>query len=171
MYGSRKSSLLYWFISGRTDVYVVESAHTSMFHATIVLGVSVLFLTQHPQNNAIKPELPPDPSDDQKSAATLAVLMSKAEWCVSVSFSVTTLCLSIIALLSRSLDKPGTLKMTNRYIRLLPRLILIIVALCLPINGYLYGVTFLGILMGLLALCLLWEWFASLEREGGIFEP
>ena len=139
-----------------------------MFHATLILGVGVVFIVQNPTDNAV----PPPPEDNPTpEKIDLARFMLNAKWTTSISLAATVICLSALALLSRSLDKPGSLKITNRYLRLLPRLGLIAVTLCLPIVNSMKGVVFLGILVTMLGSCLFWEWYASLESDGAIFEP
>lgn len=140
-----------------------------MFGTTLVLGVSIAFLIQHPHSNAIKPE-DSDPNPDSEEVR-LAYAISSAKWTVSGSLSVVLVCQTIIALLSRSLDDPKTLKVNNRYLRMLPRLLVIAVAVFLPIDRSLTVIPFLGILAPVCFICILWEWWASLEKEGGFIEP
>ena len=146
----------------------LSSSHTIMFHATLILGVSVVFIVQHPSNNAKQPPPAENPTQDEINATHF---MYKAKWCMAISFSITIFCLSSIATLSRSLDKPGSLKVTNRYLRILPRMGLIAVAMCLPIEKSQTGTSFLGTLVAILGSVLVWEWYASLESSGGVFEP
>lgn len=137
-----------------------------MFGSTLILGVSVVFLIQHLDvrpNDTTTGYINPDPR--------LAEAVYTAKWMVSSNISITIVCQTIIALLSRSLDHKGTLKIDNRYLRLFPRLLVIVVALCLPIGRRLGVVAYFGILASILVLCLMWEWTASLERGGGILEP
>ena len=94
-----------------------------------------------------------------------------AKWTVSISLSIAVTCQTGIALLSRSLDRKGSLKVSNRYVRLLPRLLVVAITLCLPVDRHMMGITFLTIVVFLLLGCLYWEWFVSLERDGGLFEP
>ena len=131
-----------------TDEDFHGSFHTCMFHSTLILGVSILFLVQHPTSNALPPA---DPSDT--GAADVAKIMYEAKWTVSVGLSTTIFCLSNIAILSRSLDKPGSLKVTSRYLRLAPRLALVVIAMCLPINRSLISIVFLGVLVACMGAC------------------
>ena len=139
-----------------------------MFQSALILGVSIVYLVQHPLDTSHEP-----PPEDNPTTAEIddAGLMDKARWCLGISFSIVVICLSAIALLSRSLDKPGTLKITNRYLRLLPRLLLIVVALCLPVKQTMKAIDNLGIVVGCVVVILYWEWYASLDKTGGLFEP
>ena len=94
-----------------------------------------------------------------------------AKWAVSISLSIAIVCQTGIALLSRSLDRKGTLKVSNRYLRLLPRLLVVIVVIFLPIERSMEARVFLLVVVWLLLGCLYWEWFVSLERGGGVIEP
>lgn len=137
-----------------------------MFGSTLILGVSAVFLIQHddvPLNSRVNIA---DGFDLQ-----LMESMYCAKWTVSATLSMIILWQTIIALLSRSLDHKGSLKIDNRYLRLLPRLLVISVTSCLPLAQMMRVTAYLGILAAMLLLCLLWEWTVSLERAGGIFEP
>lgn len=81
------------------------------------------------------------------------------------------ICQTGIALLSRSLDRKKSLKISNRYVRLLPRMLLVAIVICLPIERSMAASTFLAIVVSLLLVCLIWEWIVSLEHDGGVFEP
>ena len=158
----------FYMLKTATDVGPLCSFHTTMFHATLILGVGVVFIVQNPTDNAIAPPPEANPTPEE---INLANFMLYSKWMTSISLTVTVICLSVLATMSRSLDKAGSLKITNRYLRLLPRLGLIAVAICLPIDNSMRGNIFLGILVAMLASCLFWEWYASLESDGGIFEP
>lgn len=139
-----------------------------MFQSALILGVSIVYVVQHPLDTSYEP-----PPEENPTTAEIddANLMDKARWCLGISFSIVVICLSAIALLSRSLDKPGTLKITNRYLRLLPRLLLIVVAICLPLKQTMKAIDNLGIVVGCVVVILYWEWYASLDKTGGLFEP
>lgn len=139
-----------------------------MFQSALILGVSVVYIVQHPLQNASQPPPEDNPSPEELADTNL---MSKAKWCLGTTFTMTILLLFAIATMCRSLDKPGSLKVTNRYLRLLPRLSLVVLALCLPLKRSMAGSSFLAILVGVLGPVLFWEWYASLEKSGAIFEP
>ena len=63
------------------------------------------------------------------------------------------------------------MKVSNRYVRLMPRAIVVIVAMCLPLVRGMTAIAYLGVLVCLMVATLLWEWCASLERGGGLIEP
>ncbi len=137
-----------------------------MFGSTLILGVTFGFFIQNLGANAI------DPSDGEDEAAhKLAISMYSAKWVASSTLSVILFNQTKIALLNRSLDGPRTLKVNNRYVRLVPRILVAIVVLCLPIDRRMNAVTYMGIVVGVLIPCLTWEWIASLEAGGGLVEP
>ncbi len=140
-----------------------------MSGSTLILGVSSVPLIQNPYVNADMPKI--ENRSTTASDPQLASIIYSAKWTVSVSLAITVTCQTSIALLSRSLDRKGSLKISNRYVRLLPRMVMIGAVLCLPIDRNMAGSTFLSIIVSLLLICLFWEWFVSLERDGGIFEP
>lgn len=134
-----------------------------------MLGVSISFLLQNPRANAVNPSSSTSPNSD--ADFRLAGAIYTAKWTVACTLSSVILCQTFIALLSCSLDAPRTLKISSRYLRLLPRLFVITIALLLPIDRVLSSMAYLGVLAAVLMLCLVWEWTASLERGGGIIEP
>ena len=75
------------------------------------------------------------------------------------------------SLLNRSLDPPGTLLINNRYLRMVPRAVVCIVVMCVPIVQNIDTSNFLGILIGLLQPLILWELVASMEKGWKWFEP
>ena len=140
-----------------------------MSGSTLILGVSSVPLIQNPGVNAEPPRL-----QDQRIPASdsdLSPVISTAKWAVSISLSITVACQTGIALLSRSLDRKGSLKISNRYVRLLPRLVLVVIVMCLPIDRHMVASSFMGIVVSLLLVCMFWEWIVSLESDGGLFEP
>lgn len=139
-----------------------------MSGSTLMIGVSSVPLIQNPYMNAEIPLI-----EGRKTAPDrqLASIIYATKWVVSGSLAITMTCQTGIALLSRSLDRKGSLKVSNRYIRLLPRGLVMVIVLCLPIERSMSAGTFLGIVASLLFGCLFWEWFASLEADGAVFEP
>ena len=137
-----------------------------MFGNTLILGVTIAFLIEYPSTNAVKP-----PEDAPKDEHRLYLAMSSAKWVFSVCVAMILAEQTAIALLNRSLDAPKSLKVSNRYLRLLPRLVVIIVALCLPLDKKMVGILLLGTVSWVLIPCLIWEWYASVEYGGGVFEP
>ena len=137
-----------------------------MFGDTLILGVSLTYLLQHIHTSAH------DPSESEDEGAhKLAMSILSAKWVASSTLAIILFNLTKIALLNRSLDGPNTLKINNRYVRLLPRLLAAVVILCLPIVREMNSITYLGILTALLIPLFTWEWVASLDYEGGLVEP
>jgi hypothetical protein len=75
------------------------------------------------------------------------------------------------ALLNKSLDPPRTLVINNRYLRMVPRVMVCIVVMCLPIINDINATAFLGILVALLQSLTLWEYVAAMEKGFQFFEP
>lgn len=140
-----------------------------MSGSTLILGVSSVPLIQNPTVTAVKPLV----GDESTTASdpNLTPIIYTAKWAVSISLSITVTCQTGIALLNRSLDRKGSLKVSNRYVRLLPRMLLVAIVLCLPIDREMRANVFMAIVVFLLLVCLYWEWIVSLERDGGVLEP
>ncbi|KAG8525239.1 uncharacterized protein KY384_008883 [Bacidia gigantensis] len=173
-------------------------AHIMLFHTTLILGVSFIFLIEHPATSAViphessSPEKRQEPSTKAPTNSTgeaqfndegqfgilppsardrpIELFVNNAKWVSSVALAATFFAMSILALLSRPLDKKGTLKVDNRYLRLLPRGLLMVVACVLPLDKTMYGGVMLSILWPLCYLCLFWEWYAALDKKGGMIE-
>ena len=140
-----------------------------MSGSTLILGVSAVPLIQN--SNLFRPDLIKYSKSTDEAQVKLYNTLYSARWTVSIALSITIACQTAIALLSRSLDRKGCLKVSSRCLRLLPRMLVIVIVMCLPIDQFLSPNLFLGIILALLLLCLNWEWFASLDRGGGWFEP
>ena len=105
------------------QVLIRDSFHSILFGSTLILGVSVIFLIQHIKDSVVElsqVEGQTGQSTDHQQAAIHA-----AKWTISVSLSLALMNQTLIALLNRSMDPPGTLKINNRLLRLLPRILLI----------------------------------------------
>ena len=137
-----------------------------MFGATLMLGVTFLFFIKNLHTNSVDPS-----HGEDEDIHKLAVAMYSAKWTASVTLSIVLFNQTRIALMNRSLDGPKTLIVNNRHLRLLPRLLIIPIILCLPIVDGMSGGLYLGIVSTILVPCLLWEWIASLEYGGGLVEP
>ena len=147
----------------------LQRFHVFMSGSTLILGVSSVPLIQNPGVNAEAPRL--EGRSLTASDSDLSSVVSTAKWVVSISLSITVACQTGIALLSRSLDTKGSLKISNRYVRLLPRLVLVAIVMCVPIDQRMVASSFMGIVVSLLLICMFWEWIVSLESDGGFFEP
>lgn len=69
-----------------------------------------------------------------------------------------------VALLHRSLDKPNTLVVDSRWIRLAPRVPAIVLIMCLPLMN-LSGSAWCGFACIVIYVVFLWEAFAGLEKD------
>lgn len=150
-----------------------DSFHNSLFGSSLLIGVSAIFLVQNPTSNSIKAPLSEqlEMSDEERRAANQpAIAIYSAKWTVSIALSYALFSQTLIALSNRPMDAPGSLKINSRDVRLLPRVLLLRIFLCLPLVYKMWALTFLGSISGLLRACLPWEWWSSLERHGGLME-
>lgn len=123
------------------------------------------FEAQEPYNEDAKEQEEKIPEDEMPS------FIHSAIWCTAVSLSVMLLSMTIIALLDKPLDPPGTLRVNSRYARLSGRAVYTVIILLVPIKKDINAYLFLGI-AGVMMVCLVyWEFISSLERGGGVFEP
>ena len=126
-------------------------------------------LIENPRLNADKSQI--EGRNEITSDADRALIIDSAKWSVSISLSIAIISQTGIALLNRSLDRKRSLKISNRYVRMLPRILIVAIVICLPIDRSMSGNIFMSIVVALLFGCLFWEWVVSLERDGGLFEP
>ena len=155
-----------------------------MFHCTLILGVAINFIIANPGINAVVPSEPEESSSTrllQRATEAMAAntesqeipveeIMLRAKWTASTAFSVIIFCMTVQALLSRSLDKPGTAKIDNRYVRLAPRVLMIVVSVLLPLRKEMNGSSMLGILLTLIYICFMWEFIGSLAKGSEFVE-
>lgn len=78
--------------------------------------------------------------------------------------------MTFIALLNRPLDKPKTLVVNSRWVRLAPRLPGIAIIACLPLFDAIKGSRWCAGALVVLWALFLWEWIAGLERGWEFFE-
>lgn len=96
--------------------------------------------------------------------------LKEAFWTSSICLAVTLASMTCITLLNKPLDKPKTLVINSRYIRLAPRLLGIVVIVCLPLFSTIDGAKYFGAQLVVMFMLFLWEWFTGLEREWKWFE-
>jgi len=138
----------------------------TMFGALLIVAASVLFLVKNDSTEAAAIHSDStDPASEQRHFTLLAV------WSASTSLAIVVLSMTHIALLNRPLDKPNTLVVNSRYIRLAPRIPAIVLIMCLPLIHNFTGSSWCGGASIILALVYMWESFAGLEKDWKFFQP
>lgn len=130
-----------------------DSIHILLYASVLLLDSSIKYLIYHVLDTL------------EESVS------SKAHWTVSAALSAALVCMTAVTLLNRCLDGPGTLLISNRYIRLAPRLMLVVVLMCLPIKTDITSKVFLLIILVMMLVVNFWEHVVALENGGGLFEP
>ena len=110
-------------------------------------------------------------SHSETSAADMSFSLRQARWTTSGALTSVLTCMTCITLLNKSLDSPGSLLIDNRYLRLGLRLVVMLVALCLPVMGDMRHGVYLGVIVFLLQLAIWWEYIAGLEKGMKLIEP
>ncbi|KAL8950369.1 MAG: hypothetical protein Q9222_003586 [Ikaeria aurantiellina] len=141
--------------------------HVTLFHALLILGVGLDFLLEHPLVSA-KTDLwnRAEGEGHAEEEEALRSHMYTAKWTVSTALATTLAAQTLITLLSKSVDRKRTLKVDSRYLRLLPRMAIMVVVLCLPIRERMVASIYLTILVLMLVAVLIWEMVASLDSDG-----
>ena len=139
--------------------------HIPLFAALLSFVASVMFILQHQYER-----------NDQQNQETLSEeeiqrYLYRAIWTCATSLAIINFSMLVLALLDQPLDKPGTLRVDNRYIRLAGRIVYIIIILCVPSTPHLSPSLFLGIAGIGVVFLTIYEWNACLERGGGFIEP
>lgn len=148
--------------------------HIVIFGALLILAASVLFLVEHPgatttstaTTEPTKREESTDLPESEVPHFTLYAL-----WSASIALSTTLFSMTIIALLNRPLDKPKTLFVSSRWIRMAPRLPAIALIVCLPLFQSLDAGSWCGVATSILYAVFLFEWMAGMERNWQVLEP
>ncbi|KAF4634219.1 hypothetical protein G7Y89_g3890 [Cudoniella acicularis] len=150
-----------------------QLAHIFMFASLLILASSTLFLVEHESSTASSNSEPtPSTSTKREESGTPKPHAELyALWSASISLSVTLFFMTIIAILNRPLDKPQTLLINSRWIRLGFRIPVIAVIVCLPLIEDLNGGWWCGAAVFLLYFLFLWEWGTGLERNWRFVEP
>jgi len=134
------------------------SLHIIMFGALLILAASVVFLVKNDKVKATGETDGTAPESEAKLATRHAV------WSASATLSITLLSMMCVALLHRSLDKPNTLVVDSRWIRLAPRVPAIVLIMCLPLMD-LSGSAWCGFACIVIYAVFLWETYAGLEKD------
>ena len=111
------------------------------------------------------------PRDSSSSAAEQQYELRTALWTSSISLALALTTMTLATLMNKSHDKPKTLLIDNRLVRLLPRVLVIIATLCIPIRKTLSGDSWLVSNFAMMWFIVIWEWTTSLDRDWGFFEP
>lgn len=155
-----------------SDTNALPRLHVFMFASLLILAASTLFLVEH-QNAKIHssddaPTVERRAEEEAEPAAKAAIY---AIWSASVNLSCVILFMTCISLLNRPLDKPKTLLVNSRWIRIGGRLPIIVIICCLPLIKSLTASMWIGIVVCLLYAVSFWEWIAGLERNWKLLEP
>jgi hypothetical protein len=90
---------------------------------------------------------------------------------MGASISIIVFSMSCQALLDIPLDPPGTILVSNRYVRFASRFVYIVVIMTVPIKIDITVPLYLGICGVGLSLVIWYEWIVSLEQPAKIVEP
>jgi hypothetical protein len=135
-----------------------------MFGALLILAASVVFLVKNDNVQTTSDADVADPEADVKRATHYAV------WSASTSLAITLFSMTGVALLHRSFDKPDTLVINSRWIRVAPRFPAMALILCLPLMQ-LSGSSWCGLASLVIYVVFLWEQYAGLEKDWRWFQP
>ncbi|CZR61497.1 uncharacterized protein PAC_11394 [Phialocephala subalpina] len=151
--------------------------HIVIFAALLILAASVLFLVEHP---GARTSTETTTTTEAAAKRQESELLPESEvphftlyalWSASIALGTTIFGITIIALLNRPLDKPKTLLVNSRRIRMAPRLPAIALIVCLPLFKSLNAGSWCGVSTSILYVVFLWEWMAGMERNWQILEP
>ena len=134
--------------------------------ATLTLSAALMFILRH------SPATPADDRSDSEDIPDekLPLYLHRAIWYVSGSLAIIMLSTISLALLDRPLDKPGTLRLSNRYVRLSGRAVYSLIVVLIPLQNNLKPGLFLGTCSLLLMALSVFEFVVSAQKGGAIFE-
>ena len=139
-----------------------SSLHLFIYAALLLLDSSVKYLIN--KGTVI-------PAGDETAIADWHYSVKLGHWSACAALAAVLSTMTITTLLNRSLDVPGTLLINNRYHRLAPRILLVVVILCLPVAVNSRTFLLFTIIMALTMTVFIWEYIASLEKGARVFEP
>jgi hypothetical protein len=142
--------------------------HIPLFSSLLVFTASIIFIIRN------QPDKPFSPGEGEAegriSAEELSHYIQRAIWTAASSLSTSVICMTVIALLDKSMDEPKTLKVDNRYIRLSMRAVFVVVVQTIP-AAQIGSQLFLGMAALMLFVVSVWEWNAGLDYGGQFVEP
>jgi len=142
-----------------------------MYEGLLTLAASILFLVQHTNATAdVTPGITERATSETLTPEEEARFTNYALWSASASLGIVLFTMTSIALLDRPLDKPKTLIINSRLVRLAPRVPAIVVICCLPLIDGLSGGAWTGGAAAILYIIYMWEWIASLEKGFTLYE-
>jgi hypothetical protein len=142
-----------------------------MYEGLLTLAASILFLVQHTNATAdVTPGITERATSETLTPEEEARFTNYALWSASASLGIVLFTMTSIALLDRPLDKPKTLIINSRLVRLAPRVPAIVVICCLPLIDGLSGGAWTGGAASILYIIYIWEWIASLEKGFTLYE-
>jgi hypothetical protein len=165
------------------------SIHVPLFANILILGVAIRFLLL---NDTIKPsssktdisserllrlreegDTSASSSSEESSeeGAVLQHLVYTAIWTAAISLATSLQCMVSLALLNKTLDRPKTLIVNNRYVRLAPRMAAVPIIACLPIGQHILPGSMIGYLAVIMYILIMWEKICTMEHGGALFEP
>jgi ABC-type Fe3+-siderophore transport system permease subunit len=141
-----------------------------MFGSLLILAASILFLIKTTENPTAEITAR-ETSAEASSPEAEHKYIRYALWSASVTLALVISCMTSIALLNRPLDKPKTLLVNSRWVRLTPRIPGMAAIMCLPLFKSVTGAgTWCGAAVVTLYIIFFWEWVAGLERDFKFFE-
>ncbi|KAJ9611531.1 hypothetical protein H2200_004715 [Cladophialophora chaetospira] len=144
--------------------------HIPLFASILTFTAGVMFILRSQSAGETSSTSSEAGEGGQISEEELPRYVHRAVWTCASSVSAVMFSLTIIALMDKSLDEPGTLKIDNRYIRLSMRIVFMVATLCIPL-AHVSSQLFLGMVAMMLFVVGVWEWNVSLDRGGALIEP
>jgi low temperature requirement protein LtrA len=143
--------------------------HIPLFGSVLIFAAGVMFILRNQPDAPIN-SAEGGSEDNPLTGAELMRYIHRAIWTCAISLGTAMLSITAISLCDQSLDEPGTLKITNRYVRLSMRGVFIALVVLLPL-AHIAAQLYLGIVAMMLLVVGIWEWNSSLERGGSLVEP
>jgi hypothetical protein len=153
------------WVSSNCTIVLTSSAHIPLFAAILIIDAGVLFLIQG------QAETLANKAGEVLTQEEVASISRGAIWSVCISLAVTMVSTTAITLLHESLDPPGTMKISSRYLRLAPRGLFVLIVVCMPISPHIGPALAVGMSALMISLLTIWEWVAGLDKGGKYIEP
>jgi len=142
--------------------------HIFLYGSILIVDAAFVFLIQHSYDTS-STALPPDGEANPSDTEWRHVLVAKRT--ASNALGGALIFMTFLALLNRPLDRPGTLVVNNRYLRVTPRVLIAVILICAPLHNALKPQSLMAIALSLLWLLTHWEWYSGMERGWKFIEP
>lgn len=150
-----------------------QGSRFPLFANLVLLSNGILYLvgyvppTDSSSESNHPTEEPTSAPEQSYSRATFRV----AQVSVCINLAIALVCTIVLAALNRSVDRKGTLRVDNRWLRLAPRACAVVVFATIWMKGFEDPTVLFGYIALVLSVVTFAEYGMGMEKGGGLIEP